>query len=159
MKPKTMALWLFAVIIGIGFCGTAVLFYVIPSLASSVCREFPQFAGAFWPWMIFLWISALPCYAVLCCGGAIAAAIGKENAFSHQNARRLLTIAHLAAADTVFFFAGNVVLFLLSMSHPSVFLAAMGICFAGICVIIVARTLAYFTQKAAVLHEDAALTI
>ena len=159
MKPKTIALWLFVVIWGIGFCGTAVLFYAIPTLASSFCRQYPEFASAFWPWMIFLWIAVLPCYAVLCYAGTIAAQIGKENAFSRKNAHSLLMIAHLAAADTVFFFAGNVVLFLLSLSHPSIFLAAMGICFAGVCIVIVARTLAYFTQKAAVLHEDAALTI
>ena len=64
-----------------------------------------------------------------------------------------------SAADAAFFFVGNVLLFLLNMSHPSVALLSLGVVFVGIAVAVVAAVLSHLVQKAAVLQEQSDWTI
>ncbi len=159
MNQQKLSAWLKGIIIGIGLCGLVVYFAVLPAMGDSLIEGSPEFASWRWPWLIFLWVTALPCYAALAAGWQIAANIGKDRSFSGDNARLLQRIARLAAGDTAFFFLGNVVLMLLSMNHPGVLLASLLICFAGVAVTVAAVCLSHLVHKAADLQEQSDLTI
>ena len=159
MNQHRLSTWLKGIVIGIGICGLIVYFAVLPVVGNSTRESFPEFAAWYWPWMIFLWGTALPCYAALALGWRIATNIGEDRSFSGENAASLLRIAWLAAGDTIFFFAGNIVLLFLGMSHPGVLLLSLIICFAGVAVTVAAVCLAHLVHKAAALQEQSDLTI
>jgi hypothetical protein len=89
----------------------------------------------------------------------IATDIGIDKSFSQKNAERLRAISVLAATDAGVFFFGNVVLWLLNLSHPGIVILSMFIVFAGVCVSVAAAALSHLVQKAAALQEDSDLTI
>lgn len=159
MNQQKLSAWLKAILIGVGLCGLIVYFAVLPSIGSSLHASFPEFAAWHWPWMIFLWLTAIPCFAALVMGWRIAMNIGKDRSFSEDNARLLQRIGYLAAADTAFFFLGNIVFFFLGMNHAGIMLASLLICFAGVAVTVAAVCLSHLVHKAADLQEQSDLTI
>ena len=159
MNQQKLSSWLKGIVIGIGLCGLIVCFAVLPAFGESLRTDFPEFAGWYWPWMIFLWVAAVPCYAALVLGWRIAASIGADRSFTADNARLLRIIGGLAAGDTAYFFAGNVVLLFLNMNHPGVLLISLLICFAGVSVTVAAVCLSHLVRKAADLQEQSDLTI
>ena len=159
MTQQKLSAWLKAILIGVGLCGLIVYFAVLPSIGSSLHASFPEFAAWHWPWMIFLWLTAIPCFAALVMGWRIAMNIGKDHSFSEENARLLQRIGYLAAADTAFFFLGNIVFFFLGMNHAGIMLASLLICFAGVAVTVAAVCLSHLVHKAADLQEQSDLTI
>ena len=159
MDQKKLSAWLKGIVIGIGLCGAVVYFVILPTCGDSLRLSFPEFAAWHWPWMIFLWATAVPCYAALLMGWRIARNIGRDRSFSKENARLLQIAAWLAAVDTAFFFAGNIVLFFLNMNHPGIFLLSLLICFFGVAVTVAAVCLSHLVHKAADLQEQSDLTI
>ena len=109
--------------------------------------------------MIFLWLTAVPCYAVLALGWKIAVNIGNDHSFSAENAGLLQHIAWLIAGDILFFFLGNAVLFFLGMNHPAIILIALLICAIGIAVSVAAACLSHLVRKAADLQEQSDFTV
>ena len=159
MEQKGLATWLKIILVGVGICGLVVYFVVFPSYGESLVSDYPEFSNRFWPWLIFLWISGIPCYAVLVFGWKIAANIGRDQSFSNANAKYLKWIAWLAAGDGVFFFVGNMVLLCTNMSHPGIALFSLLVVFAGVAVAVASAVLSHLVQKAAVLQEQSDLTI
>ena len=159
MEQKTLSRWLKAALIAVGLCGLAVCALILPSCAQSVLDAYPEMKDRYWAWLIFLWITALPCFAALIVGWRIAHNIGRDRSFSNENARHLKRISQLAAGDTAFFFAGNVLLMLLNMSHPGVLLASLLISLVGVAVTVAAAALSHLVLKAALLQEQSDLTI
>ena len=86
MNQQKLSSWLKAIIIIIGFCGLIVYFGILPNCGSSLRESYPEFASWYWPWMIFLWITAIPCYAILVLAWKIAVNIGENKSFSSSNA-------------------------------------------------------------------------
>ena len=144
---------------GMALCGLALYFGAIPIFALSMRTAYPEFANRFWPWLAFLWGSALPCYGVLFYGWRVAGEIGRGNAFSGENAASLRAVARLAVLDTVYFALGNIILFLLSMSHPGIALGLMAVCVVGVIVAAAADALSKLIAEAARLREEQDLTI
>ena len=159
MSQKKLSATLKAVIAGIGLCALIVYLYILPTCGESLHENFPEFAAWHWPWMVFLWVTAVPVFAVLALGWRIAGYIGEGRSFSAANARLLQIIAWLAAADTAYFFLGNVVMLLLNMNHPAVLLISLLICFAGVAVTVAAACLSHLARKAADLQEQSDLTV
>ena len=159
MEQKTLARWLKLVIVIVGLIGLAVYFVIIPSYGVSLRSQYPEFSGRFWPWLIFLWLTGVPCYTALVLGWRIAGNIGRDASFSMMNARLLKWIAYLAAGDSVFFFLGNLALLFLNMSHPGVVLGSLLVVLAGAAVAVAAAALSHLVRKAAALQEDRDLTI
>ena len=129
MEQKTLSKWLKLILLGMGICGLAVYFLVVPSFGDSLRSQYPEFAGRYWPWLIFIWVSGIPCYAVLVLGWRIAANIGRDASFSLENARFLRSIAILAAVDAAYVFLGNLAMLFLDMSHPGVVLLSLLVVF------------------------------
>ena len=159
MEQKALSKWLKIIIIGVGICGLVGYFLVIPSFGQSLARQYPEFSGRYLPWLIFIWVTAIPCYIALFFGWKIAANIGGDRSFSVENANLLKWISWLAAGDSIYFFAGNVALLLLGMSHPGVVLASLLVVFAGVAITVAAAALSHLVRKAAALQEESDLTI
>ena len=159
MEQKTLSKWLKLILLGMGICGLAVYLVVVPSFGDSLRSQYPEFAGRYWPWLIFIWVSGIPCYAVLVLGWRIAANIGRDASFSLENARFLRSIAILAAVDAAYVFLGNLAMLFLDMSHPGVVLLSLLVVFAGAAVAVAAGALSHLVRKAALLQEENDLTI
>lgn len=136
-----------------------VFFYVFPSFGQSIVSDYPEFSNRYLPWLIFLWISGIPCYIVLVLGWKIASSIGIDKSFSMENAGLFKWISWLAAGDSIYFFIGNIVLLLADMSHPGVVLLSLIVVFVGTSVTIAAAVLSHLVRKAARLQEENELTI
>ena len=159
MEQKSVAKWLKFILIGVGLCGLAVHFLIIPSYGQALASENPDYAHCYLPWLLFLWGSGIPCYIVLFLGWKIAGRIGRDQSFSYENANSLKWIAYLAAGDGLYFFAGNLLFLSLNISHPGVALCSLIVVFAGVAVAVATAALSHFVKKAADLQEQSELTI
>ncbi len=159
MDQKKLSLSLKNIIALVGVCALAVYALVLPICGDSLRQSYPESAAMYWPWLIFLWITAVPCFAALILAWRIAKNIGEDRSFSVENARLLKIIAYLAAGDTLYFFIGNVVLLFLNMNHPGIILFSLLICFAGVSVTVAAVCLSHLVRKAADLQDESDLTV
>ena len=160
MNQKSLSRWLKAVILGIGICGLGFYSAVLPVMGLNIgAYEQGEFDHCFWPWLVFLWASAVPCYMVLTQCWKIARNIGRDCSFSIANAMAFRCIAYLAAGDSVFFSLGNIVLLFLNCSHPGILLGSMLVVFAGVAVSVAAAGLSHLVRKAASLQDESDLTI
>ena len=159
MKQKKLSSWLKLVIAGMAACGLLVCFVMLPEIGRTIVSGAPEFAGWYRPWLAFLWLTAIPCFAALVFGWKIAGNIGADQSFSRENARLLKWIAWMAAGDAAFFFVGNLIMLLLNMNHPGVALASLLVVFAGAAVAVAAGCLSHLVGKAAALQEQSDLTI
>ena len=159
MNQKSLSKWLRIILVGVGLCGLLVYFVVLPYCGHSLLDDAPEFENRYWPWLLFLWGTSIPCYAALVLGWRIAGSIGKDRSFSEKNARFLRIISWLAAGDAAYFFLGNLILLFADMSHPGVTLFSLLVVFAGIAVAVAAAVLSHLVRKAAALQEQSDLTI
>lgn len=159
MDQKSLSKWLKWIILGIAVCGLIFYCRILPELGHSIIARYPEFSGWYWPWLAFFWLTAVPCCAVLALGWKIAVSVGEDRSFTADNARRLARIAWLAAGDTAFFLAGNILFLLLGMNHPGVVLGLLLVAFAGVAVAVAAACLSHLVGKAASLQEQSDLTI
>lgn len=159
MEQKDLSIWLKGILAGLGICGLAVYFFIIPTYGKDAVMSNPEFAFCFWPWLIFLLLTAIPIYIALVLGWKIAMNIGADRSFCIENAKYLKWIAWLAAGDVGYFFIGNIVLLFLNMNHPGIILFSLLIDFVGIAVTVAAAALSHLVKKAAALQEQSDLTI
>ena len=159
MEQKHLSKWLKLILIGVAICGLVVYALVVPMCGISLCSLYPEYSNRFWPWLIFIWISGIPCFLVLYYAWRISTNIGNNLSFTDQNASLLKSISILSALDAGFFFVGNIVLLLLNMSHPSVVIVSFVIVFVGIAVSVASAVLSHLVQKATALQEQSDWTI
>lgn len=159
MKQDKLARWLKFIIIGVGLCGLVVYTLIVPMFGQGQIAEAPEFAGWYTPWMVFISITAIPVYIALFFCWKVASNIGNDRSFSMDNARLLKWISWLAAADSAYFFIGNIVLLLMNMSHPGVTLMSLIVVFGGVAITIASAALSHLIVKAADLQEESDLTI
>ena len=159
MNQSSLSKWLKLIITVVGACGSLVYAWVIPSFGQMMGGNYPEFAYCYWPWLIMIWITAVPCYVVLVFAWKIAGNIRKNRSFSIQNAKLLKWVAVLAAADTGFFFVMNIVYLFLNMNHPGIVLMSLGVLVIGIAISAASATLSHLVRKAADLQEQSDLTI
>ena len=160
MKQKTLAIMLLFVIVGVAACGILVYSVIVPELGKDLASQGNgEFAYLYKPWLYFILGTAVPVAAALVISVVIAINIMKNRSFCRTNARLMGVISILAAADTAYFFIGNVVFLLRNMSHPGVMIFSMITCIAGAVVTVVAAALSHYAYKAAELKEQCDLTI
>ncbi len=63
MNQKNLALWLKIIVIGVGIAGLIIYFWLIPTIGKDLAVE--EFAYLFWPYLITIWITAIPIYLSL----------------------------------------------------------------------------------------------
>ena len=116
MKQDALAKWLKFIIVGVGFCGLLTYTVIMPRFAAYLVRQNSMLEKNVLPWLILIWISAIPCYAVLVLGWKIADNIRRDRSFSYENAEYLKWVSYLSMADAVFVFLANIIFLLLDMS-------------------------------------------
>jgi len=159
MSSKTLCRLLRIAVVATGGSALYIALELIPSLGSHVVHSYPELESLYWPWLIFAWLVALPCFAILGLIWQASGAVKNDTVFTLRTAKIIKAGAIILFADTGFFFAGNVVLALLGMSHPGILLAAMiGDIFA-VALAIFASVLARYITKAAALQEESEGTI
>ncbi len=159
MKLVKLGIFLKTIIVGIAICGIAACAYVIPQTGKFIIKIYPELKSWFTPWLIFILSAAIPCFAALPFAWNIATQIKKDNSFSITNAKSLKAVSILAAADSVYFLIGNIVLWLFSYSHPSIVLLSLFAVFAGISIAVISASLSHLVLKAATIKDENDLTI
>ena len=135
--------WLKAVMIGTGICGALIYFAAFPFLGRDITAAYPEFRSWYWPWLSFLWLTAIPCCAALVIGWKIVAEIGRDHFFCIENIQRFRILSFLAGTDSVLVLIGNIVFLLLNMNHPGVLLFALLIVFTGFALAVVFAALSH----------------
>lgn len=159
MKLKTLSRWLKGILIGMALCGLAVYGCIFPMLGKEVIAYAPEFEFCYYPWLIVLWVTAIPCYGAVIVGWRISCNIGKDRAFTPETAKLLLWISRLVAFDAAFFLIANFVFLFLNMNHPSVVLLSLLVVFACAAVSVVCAGLSDLVKRAHQLQEQYDLTI
>ena len=159
MSSKTLCGLVRFAVISTAVCALFLALFVIPSWGAALVDEFPELSGWYVPWLIFILLASLPCFALLVFVWKVSSAIKTDEVFTIKTAKWIKTGAVLLFADAAFFFAGNVVFLLLNMSHFAVLLAmVLGIIFV-IALALLASVLARYITKAAALQEESEGTI
>jgi drug/metabolite transporter (DMT)-like permease len=159
MIQKNAALWLRGLIVVAAVMGVVIFFVVVPIMGRELVVQYPEFRQRFWPWLIFLWLSAVPCFLSLIPGWQLFGRVEDNSAFCRENANCLKKISRLLLWDSAFFLGGNTVFFFLGMNHPSIFIAALFLALALAAIGIAAAALEGLVLRAARLKEDSDLTI
>lgn len=159
MDQKRLSWWIQVIIISVGLIGAGFYFLIFPLYGRSIADTYPEYAYAFWPWLIFLWITGIPCYVALAYGWKIATSIGEDQSFSLANAHRLKKISYLVAGDTKFFAVGNIIFLVLNLNQMWILLMSVLIIFVGFAIAIITAALSHLVMKAANLQEQSDLTI
>lgn len=159
MNQSNLSKWLKFITIIVGIMGVLVFFVILPEIGKDIVLSNPEYAYCYWPWLIFIWLMAIPCYLVLVLFWNICGEIEMDRSFSRKNAKLLSLISRLAIIDIIFCFIGNLVFFFLHMSHPSVVIGFLFIIFAGVTVAIVSAALSHLVEKACTIQEENDLTI
>ena len=158
MTNKTLSRFLFIAFLGVGILGL-LGYYGIIEIGLATVEDAPEFAYAFWPWVIFSGVFSLPCFVAVYLALRISLDIGRGNAFTKANARRLKIVSRMAIFDALYFFTGNIVLLFLNMNHPGILLVSLFVVFAGIVISLLAEALSRLTYGAQGLKEENDLTI
>ncbi|MBE6818591.1 MAG: DUF2975 domain-containing protein [Ruminococcaceae bacterium] len=159
MKPKHFSFMMKFIIIALAIFGTC--FYAIMPNMVRFIETYNRFGmhDIFYPWIIVILLTAIPCYAVLLLTWPIAVSVKKETQFSFQNATRLKKMAVCALVDGGFFFLACLVFWICGILFPAVMIFSVLILLVAIAFAAVATVLAGMVEKAAVLQEDSDLTI
>ena len=159
MEQRKMIKWLKFLVIFVAICGLILCAVVIPVVGKELSGMSPELGRYFKPWVTFVWVLAIPCFAALIHAWMIFSNIEKNKAFSMENAKHMEKISYLAGADTIALISGNIVLLILNINHPSVFLVFLMIGIIGIGISVAAAVLSHLIQKAANLQDENDLTI
>lgn len=159
MSQITLGKWLKAIIAEMGVCGLIFYGFIVPKCMSMLMSAHPEYAVGYYPWLVVIWISGIPCYLVLVFAWKVALNIQRDRSFSMENARLLKWVAVMAIGDVTFFFACNVIFLLCNRNHPAIVFASLLIVFIGVAIAVAAVVLSHLISKAALLQEQSDLTI
>lgn len=159
MSQKSLSKWMKIILFLFGICGIILYGIIVPVIGLDIKNANPEYAYAFVPWIVFILITAIPCYTALALGWKIASSIGNDSPFSNANAMRLKHISFVTLVTSIYYFAGNVIFLLLNMNHPGILIASLFVTFVGIAISAASAILSYLVKKAAKLQEQSDLTI
>ena len=156
MTRLALARRLRIILIGIALCGLLFYLILLPWLLARILPDDGQIRMAH---LILLWISGIPCYAVLVQGWRIVRNIAADRSFCEENARRLRTVSTLAAVDAAYIPLCDLILFLIGGAEGIMLLLSVIIVFVGIAVSTAAAALSHVVLRAAELQELSDLTV
>ncbi len=159
MKQAEIAGWLKAITCGIGLMGAAVFFIFVPALAKELRRSYPEAACLYWPGLIYDFVIASGCYAILFQFWNICCQIGQDNSFSRENAAAFKRISRLSVLLAVIWFTGFLGLIVMRYMQPSLMLFMLSAIFMSFVVAVCAAALSHLVLKAYELRQENELTI
>lgn len=159
MEQRTLVQWLKILVVFAAVCGVGICAGALPPMGRSFVDKYPELAHCYWPWLVFLWVMAVPCFLALILAWKIFVNIEHDNSFCMENAAYLKQFSFLAAFDSVVLILGNIIYLLMGMNHPSIFLTCTLVMFVGIGISVASACLSHLVHKAALLQEENDLTI
>ena len=159
MTSRTLRIIVRVAVIVIAVCGSVACFYFLPSFGRDLVNRLPDSAHFFYPWLIFLWVVASPCFAFLVLIWKLSSMTKREHIFTHKTARLVKTYAIILFFDMFFFVTGNIVFMLLGMNHIIVLLLSVIIAVFGLASAVLVAVLSRYLTKAAALQEEVDCTI
>jgi hypothetical protein len=159
MSSKSLCTMLRAAVIAVAVCGLFGCAYILPTEGANLAVYFPELAGWYLPWLLFLLTASLPCFAILVLIWIISSAVKDDRVFSIKSARIVKLGSLLMFGDVAFFFLGNVVFLLFNISHPGIFFVSLFVDVFGAALAVAAAVLSRYLTKAAALQEEADATI
>ena len=159
MSSGTLGNFMRVSVIAVALSGLFLCIYVIPNWGWNIIRANPEFSGWYWPWLLFAWAVALPCFAVLVFVWKVSGAVMKDTVFTFLTAKWVKMGAVLLLFDAALLFIGNVILLFLGMNHPGMLLlSVIGDIFI-VASALLASVLSRYLTKASVLQEETEGTI
>ena len=159
MSSKALCKMLRASVVAIAICGLVACVYIFPAIGEQIVHFNPEYSHWPLPWLIFLWITAAPCFVILILIWKVAAAIKQERVFTNQTARLVKAGSLLMFGSVIFFFVGNIVFLLLGMSHQEIYVPSLFVIILGMALAVSAAILSRYLIKASMLQEEADGTI
>lgn len=159
MSQEEIAKWLKVITGGIGMMGVVFFFLFVPMLAGEMKDGYPEAACLYWPGLIYNFVIASVCYAILFCFWTVCCQIGRDNSFSKENAMAFKRISRLAVLFAAIWFAGFACLVALRCLHPAMLLFLIFAMFISFAVAICAAALSHLVLKAYELRQENELTI
>lgn len=159
MTSKTLGNLMRLSVIAAAISGLFLCIYVIPTWGVGIINANPEFSTWFWPWLIFAWLIALPCFAVLIFVWKVSGAVIQETVFTYITSKWVKMGAVLLLFDAALLFIGNVVLLLLGMNHPGILLLSIIGDIFVIALALLAAVLSRYLTKAAILQEESEGTL
>ncbi len=147
---KKAAVWIKTALGGTAVCGVLLNLGVFPIVGSEFVRRNPLYAHAYWPWILFLWLTAVPAFAGTCFSWRAADAIGRGTFFTESCAALLRKISAVWTVSTALILVGNIILFAVRMSHLCVLVFFLVFCFADMAAAIFFGWLASVAARGAV---------
>ena len=163
MKPKNFSLIMKLIIIMLAVFGALFYFLFVPMMGREMQEYFVNdiayYTKLYYAWIVLIWLTAIPCYAVLVLAWKMADSVKNDTQFSHKNSGRLSKIALLAFIDGAFFFLMNIIYLFANLNHPGILIASFLVFLVAIAFSAAAKVLSGMVEKAAVLQEENDLTI
>ncbi len=159
MSQKNCANMLKAILLLAAAAVAAIYFVLAPHIAVKVVRNYPEYIYAFWPWLGYVLLSCIPVFWAFADAWAIFSRIGLDRSFCPENVRSMRRISILAAAESIYLMAGNIVLSLFVVNHPGIFLFFTVLAFLALIACGVCAALSMLIRKASTLQEENDLTI
>lgn len=160
MDQKKLARWLKIITFFVAIAGVLVYAVVIPDVGDAIiCANGEEYRSWCMPWIVFLWVTAVPCYIMLYYFWKVCSEIENDRSFNIVNAVYLKRISQWSLIDVIYFFIGNIVMLFINMNHPGVVLLSFLVDFAGIAISVAAATLSHLVYKAAELESENKFTI
>jgi hypothetical protein len=159
VKQSHLAKWLKVITVVAGLLGILFFFYFVPATGNGYAYMYPEFAYLLWPYLIWAWVTAVPCYIALVYFFKICCKISKGNSFCRANAKWLLWISRIILFDTVLFFTISVVFLFSNMLHPGFFIDAFLVDVGGLGVSIWSAVLSHLVNEGCNLKEAHGLTL
>ncbi len=159
MKREVLAFLLKAVVAACLIFGVFVCFFLVPWMVRYIARDIPALAEAAGYVYAYTGAVALPVVLALGVAWRVFDAIGKEQSFTAENARRMRLASWLALAEFFVFAAGLGLSFPLSLSHPFVLLCFLIACLFCGAASVVCHVIAQLVRQAALFKQENDLTI
>ncbi|MCI8446916.1 MAG: DUF2975 domain-containing protein [Eubacterium sp.] len=159
MKQSEIAKWLKLITWAIGILGAVFFFFLMPILAEEMKRGFPEAAYLYWPGLVYGYVIAAGCYAILFQFWTVCREIGRDNSFSKENAAAFKKISTLALVLAGVWFAGFAGLIVIRCVQPALMLFIIFAIFLSFVVAICAAALSHLVWKAYELKQENELTI
>lgn len=154
MNNRKMSIELKTVIIFIAFLGIGLYSFIVPAGLLAFIKQFSGFDSFFLPWLIFISVSSVPLFVILGLGFAVSNEIGKDNSFSDKNVKYLRNVSICLIVEAIYFFTGNLVLWLFNLNYPVIVLLSAALCLFAVAAAVVFNVLAKLVKKAVMLREE-----
>lgn len=146
-------------IIALAVIGLIFYAYAVPVIGKTIANAYPEFSNCYYPWLVFISITAIPCYIVLIELWKLSTKVANEEVFEAPTVKIFNKISFMAALDIIFFLIMNLAFMLVGMNHPSILIGAFVVTIIGAAFSFCAKVAGEYVGQAAMLKEETDLTI